>query len=231
MRRTTSSPNRVHLVLVAAGVVVLVAGGGAVLRLADDDVARVPSTVPVPIAKAPSPEAPSAAPSIEPAVRLPADGSLPATEDPEEFATLVSLALFTWDTTATEPGEVRGRLLDVADPTGEESPGLLADLDDYLPDTATWAQLAQYSTRQRIEVTNAEVPASWTAAMTATPTPDVAPGTTAVTVTGVRHRAGIWEGDDVTSRHGVAFTVFVVCAPTYPECHLLRLSEHDNPLR
>jgi len=25
--------------------------------------------------------------------------------------------------------------------------------------------------------------------------------------------------------------VFVVCAPTYPTCHLLRLSQLDNPLR
>ena len=228
MRRTTSNPGRARLALVAASVVVLV---GAALKFAHDDGTRVPSPAPVHVMEAESPDAPSAAPQSEPAVRLPADGTLPATEDPEEFATLVSLALFTWDTTATEPGAVRGRLLDVADPTGAESPGLLADLDDYLPDAATWAQLAQYSTRQRIEITNAEVPASWTAAMTATPTPEVAPGTAAVTVTGIRHRAGVWEGNDVTSRHGVAFTVFVVCAPTYPACHLLRLSELDNPLR
>ena len=231
MRRTTSSPSRGRLVLIAAGVLVLVAVVGGVLRLAHDDVARVPSAVPVRVEKAANPQAPSAAQNAEPGLRIPADGTVPTTQDPEEFATLVSLALFTWDTTVTEPGEVRGRLLDVADPTGEESPGLLADLDDYLPDTATWAQLAQYSTSQRIEVTDAEVPASWTAAMTATPTPEVAPGATAVTVTGVRYRAGVWEGDDVTSRHGVAFTVFVVCAPTYPTCHLLRLSELDNPLR
>jgi hypothetical protein len=29
----------------------------------------------------------------------------------------------------------------------------------------------------------------------------------------------------------VEFTVFVVCAPTYDTCHLLRLSQLDNPLR
>ena len=28
-----------------------------------------------------------------------------------------------------------------------------------------------------------------------------------------------------------AFTVFVVCEPAYDTCHLLRLSELDNPLR
>ena len=41
----------------------------------------------------------------------------------------------------------------------------------------------------------------------------------------------VWNGQPVTSEHPVAFTVFVVCAPTYPTCHLLRLSQLDNPLR
>ena len=44
-------------------------------------------------------------------------------------------------------------------------------------------------------------------------------------------RTGVWNGQPVTSEHPVAFTVFVVCAPTYPTCHLLRLSQLDNPLR
>jgi len=56
------------------------------------------------------------------------------------------------------------------------------------------------------------------------------PGTTAFTITGVRHRSGVWEGTPVTSEHDVAFTVFVVCAPSYPACHLLRLSRLDEPL-
>lgn len=162
---------------------------------------------------------------------LPADGSVPPSSDPRAFATLVSRALFTWDTTTTEPGEVRGRLLAVADPTGEESPGLLFDLDGYLPNAPTWTQLAEYSTRQRLEITSAEIPAAWAAAIGGAPSSEVAPGTTAVTVTGIRHRYGVWEGDEVASQHDVAFTVFVVCAPTYPTCHVLRLSELDNPLR
>ena len=56
------------------------------------------------------------------------------------------------------------------------------------------------------------------------------PGTTAFTIEGVRHRTGIWEDAPVSSEHDVSFTVFVVCGPSYPECHLLRLSMLDNPL-
>ena len=48
--------------------------------------------------------------------------------------------------------------------------------------------------------------------------------------TGTRHRSGIWEGEPVSSEHDVAFTVFLVCAPAYHECHLLRLSMLDKPL-
>ena len=44
-------------------------------------------------------------------------------------------------------------------------------------------------------------------------------------------RQRVWNGQPVTSQHEVAFTVFVVCAPTYLTCHLLRLSQLDNPLR
>ena len=50
-------------------------------------------------------------------------------------------------------------------------------------------------------------------------------------IEGTRHRTGTWSGEPVTSAHPVAFTVFVVCAPTYDTCYLLRLSQLDNPLR
>ena len=40
----------------------------------------------------------------------------------------------------------------------------------------------------------------------------------------------MWEGEPVASEHDVAFTVFIVCGPSYPECHLLRLSMLDKPL-
>ncbi len=56
------------------------------------------------------------------------------------------------------------------------------------------------------------------------------PGTTALTIHGTRHRSGVWEGEPAASEHDVAFTIFMVCGPSYPECHLLRLSMPDKPL-
>jgi hypothetical protein len=56
------------------------------------------------------------------------------------------------------------------------------------------------------------------------------PGTTGLTIRGIRHRTGVWEGEPVASEHDVAFTVFIVCGPSYSECHLLRLSMLDKPL-
>ncbi|QAY63538.1 hypothetical protein ET495_10080 [Xylanimonas allomyrinae] len=155
----------------------------------------------------------------------------PGRTDPEAFARAVGEALFTWDTTTTEQGEVRGRLLAVADPTGAESPGLVSDLDGYVPTPQAWELLHRYATRQWLEISAAAEPAGWEAARASAPSGVVAAGTTAVTVTGTRHRAGVWEGAPVTSQHEVAFTAFVVCEPAYPTCYLLRLSELDNPLR
>ncbi|MCL1870597.1 MAG: hypothetical protein FWF90_09335 [Promicromonosporaceae bacterium] len=228
MRRLPSLTARGRLTLVAVGLAAAIAVGGLAVHAGD----RTPKVVaaPSPAPGLGAPAAPSDNQSAAAPLRLAADGTVPPTSDPLAFTTLVSQALFTWDTTSTDPGEVRGRLLDVADPTGEESPGLLADLDGYVPDAATWTRLGTYSTRQWIDVTTAAVPAAWTAALAQT-RPYVAPGTTAVTVTGVRRRAGTWEREAVTSQHDVAFTAFVVCAPTYPTCRLLRLSALDNPLR
>lgn len=59
----------------------------------------------------------------------------------------------------------------------------------------------------------------------------LAEGTIAYTIEGTRHREGVWNDEQVTSEHPVMFTVFIVCAPTYDTCHLLRLSQLDNPLR
>ena len=152
------------------------------------------------------------------------------TGDPVAFATAVARALFDWDTTGSHTlADHKGRLLAVADPTGVESPGLVADLGGYLPSAQTWDFLAGYETRQWIDVTNARVPDQWHAVVAAGS--GLAPRTTAVTVTGVRHRAGTWEGDEVTARFDVAFTAVVVCGPTYPRCYLLRLSRLDEPLR
>ena len=140
-------------------------------------------------------------------------------------------ALFAWDTaTITTPADLTERLVAVADPTGESSAGLVADIANYLPTLSAWAELRRYQTRQWIEITSTEVPSLWATAVEQAGPGGLLPGTTAYTINGVRHRSGIWEGEAVRTAHDVAFTVFVVCGPSYPECHLLRLSRLDAPL-
>lgn len=151
--------------------------------------------------------------------------------DPEAFARRVAEALFAWDTaTITTQAELTERLVAVADPTGESSAGLVADVANYLPTLDAWAELRRYETRQWIEITSTEVPGLWPTAVQQAGPDGLLPGTTAYTIHGVRHRSGIWEGEPVSTAHDVAFTVFVVCAPSYPQCHLLRLSRLDEPL-
>lgn len=156
---------------------------------------------------------------------------LSPTADPETFARRVAGALFDWDTAhvASRRAYV-DRLVEFADPSGESTPGLVADIAGYLPTEEAWQQLRGYSTRQRIEINDLSVPTLWAQALQQAGHDGLAPGTAAYTVTGVRHRAGIWESEPVSSSHDVAFTTFIVCGPTYPECHLLRLSRLDEPL-
>lgn len=156
---------------------------------------------------------------------------IPATSDPEAFARQVADALFAWDTAATvSTDELTERLITVADPTGESSAGLRADVANFLPTAVAWSELRRYETRQWIEVTSADVPELWATAVDQAGPDGLLPGTTAYTIRGVRHRTGLWEGEPVSSVHDVAFTVFIVGSPSYPECHLLRLSQLDQPL-
>lgn len=149
---------------------------------------------------------------------------------PEAFARTVAEALFEWDT-ATIIGRTDHieQLVAVADPTGDSTPGLVSDLDNYLPTPEAWVDLAQYQTRQWLSIDSLATPSKWAEAQ-AQAGDQLLPGTTAFTIHGVRHRSGVWEGAPVTSAHDVAFTVFIVCGPSYPECHLLRLSILDKPL-
>ncbi len=160
-------------------------------------------------------------------VELPA---LRATSDPETFARQVAEAAFEWDTARligrTDHVE---QLVAVADPTGESTPSLVSDLDNYLPPPDAWVELAQYETRQWLSIDSVATPNMWAEAETQAGD-ELLPGTTAFTIHGTRHRSGIWEGERVASAHEVAFTVFIVCGPSYPECHLLRLSMLDKPL-
>lgn len=159
-----------------------------------------------------------------------APSPIPPTAHPEAFARRIAAAVFTWDTTAGyEPTDYAQQVLDAGDPSGVETPGLAADLADYLPDTADWAQLRQYGTRQWLTIDTATVPSSWGQALQQGQA-TLLPGTTAYTITATRHRSGVWDGKPVTTSGQVSFTVFETCQPTYPTCRVLRLSQLDNPL-
>ena len=153
------------------------------------------------------------------------------TGDAEAFARQVAVAIFAWDTeTDSDPVSLIEPFLPLADPTGESTPGLVADLTNYLPTTEAWADLRTYGTRQWLTVTSMAVPTTWATAVDQAGPGGLLPGTIAYTVRGIRHRAGTWEGEPVTSAHDVAFTIFCVCAPSFPDCRLLRLSRLDDPL-
>lgn len=152
------------------------------------------------------------------------------TSDPDAFARLVADALFEWNTaTLVGRAEHVQQLVAVSDPAGESSPGLVSDLENYLPTEEAWAELAQYETAQWLAIDSVVTPTLWDEAE-AQAGNELLPGTTAFTIEGTRHRSGLWENQPVASEHEVAFTVFVVCAPSYAQCQLLRLSRLDEPL-
>ena len=176
----------------------------------------------------PAPSETRSAQADDRVVELPA---LRPSTDPESFARLVAQALFDWDTaTITSRTDHIEPLVAVADPTGESTPGLVSDLDNYLPMQDAWVDLAQYETRQWLSIESVTTPTLWAEAVSEAGPDGLLPGTAAYTIRGVRHRCGVWEGAPVRSSHDVAFTVFIVCDPSYPECHLLRLSMLDKPL-
>ena len=152
------------------------------------------------------------------------------TGDPGAFARLVAEAIFEWSTaTLVGRAELVERLITVGDPTGESTPGLVSDLDNYLPTADAWVELARYETAQWLDVESVVTPTLWDEAE-AQAGNELLPGTTAFTIEGTRHRSGLWENQPVASEQEVAFTVFIVCAPSYAQCHLLRLSRLDEPL-
>ncbi|NNG18773.1 hypothetical protein HJ590_04135 [Naumannella sp. ID2617S] len=152
--------------------------------------------------------------------------------DPDLFARSVATSLLAWDTASGWlPLDYASVILAVGDPSGIEQAGLASDVAAYLPNRDAWIELRQYATRQHLTIDQAFVPDAWAEAVEQAQPGQIAPGTVAVTIEGTRHRAGIWNGEPVSSEHSVAFTVFVTCAPTYPTCHLLRLSQLDKPLR
>lgn len=161
----------------------------------------------------------------------PTAGAVAKTSDPASFAVSVAWALFDWDTTASIPlSGYTGRLLAVADPSGEDSAGLVTDLSTYLPSPASWSDLTGYRVRQWIDINSYAVPETWNETKTDDAGHQLAPGTTAYTVTGLRRRSGIWQGQQAQTVDQVTFTIFMTCWPTYDTCKLLRLSQLNHPL-
>lgn len=161
----------------------------------------------------------------------PASRALPRTDDAVAYARAVATALFTWDTTSGYlPTDYQAAVLADADPTGEETSGLIADVVTYLPTTEQWLDLATMAVSQTLSIDAAAIPAGWES-IAAGAHGQLRPGTVAVTITGTRTRTGVWDGEPALKTSPVAFTVFLACRPAFDQCHLLRLSQLDNPLQ
>lgn len=207
--------------IVTAATLVLVLVGVGVYGLVTGP--RTPDPPPA----SPSPSAP-VTPGGDPRELAP----IPETDDPEEFARSVAEALFAWDTASgLMPLDYTSVLLGVADPTGIEQAGLASDIAGYLPTRESWTELRKYSTTQHLEITGVFVPEAWAQAEEQAQPGQLQPGTTAYTIEGIRHRAGVWNDEPTESAHEVAFTIFLTCPPDGDPCHLLRLSILDQPLR
>ena len=223
---TAPRSRRTVVALIATAVVVLLITGVGVYGLITGSRGHGESTGPVSPTTEHDP-GPSNAPD-RPAPRIPA---IPRSTDAETFARSVATALFTWDTgSGFLPLDYTEVILDVADPSGTEQPGLAADLATYLPTHDAWTQLRQYATQQHLEITSAYVPDAWADALAQAQRGQLPEGATAFTIEGIRHRSGDWNGDQVSADQQVAFTIFIACPPK-DTCHVLRLSQLNNPLR
>lgn len=160
---------------------------------------------------------------------------------PEAFAREVAEALFTWDTTSGYgPADYAQELADVT--ASIEADAAATDVRAYLPTPAAWAQLRAHQTRQWLTIDTISIPDAWETAMAQAAPGQLPDGAVAYTITGTRHRDGLWDTEPVTTAHPVAFTLFLTCTrerSTVPPpgdgitetCRLLRLSQLDNPLR
>ncbi len=161
----------------------------------------------------------------------PAPSALPKTDNPIVYAKAVAAALFDWSTTSGySPSDYTAPVLADADPSGEEIAGLIGDIASYEPTDAQWTQLATMQVVQRLTISSAVVPSLWPEAL-AQAYGQLRPGTTAITITGVRHRTGVWYGQPAATTDPVSFTVFEACTPAFPRCHTLRLSQLNDPLQ
>lgn len=161
----------------------------------------------------------------------PAPAVLPQTDNPVIYAKAVAEALFDWSTTTGyAPSDYTAPVLADADPSGEEIAGLVGDVASYEPTTAEWTELGTMKVVQHLTITSARVPSLWPEAL-AEAHGQLRPGTTAITITGVLHRTGVWYGQPASTTDPVSFTVFEACSPSWPVCHTLRLSQLNDPLQ
>ncbi|WP_183377335.1 hypothetical protein [Helcobacillus massiliensis] len=230
---TSDRSSRRRLVLIAAGSVTALVCGVGIYGLATGPHTPTSTSGTLPtITTGPSPSSTTpatASPSASGASSVP---RVARSADPEQFARNVATTLFAWDTaTGLLPLDYTSAVLAVGDPSGAEQAGLATDVAAYLPSRTAWQDLREYGTSQHLTIDRAYIPDQWGEAVAQAPEGQLAPGTVAYTIEGTRHRTGTWNGERVGSAHKVEFTVFVVCAPTYDTCHLLRLSQLDNPLR
>jgi hypothetical protein len=212
---TVSTVTAIGLALIGFGVYGLVGGPAA------------PSSPPAP--------SPSGTATIMPGTPGPTSpahaASLPKTDNPEDYARAVAKALFTWDTmSGLTLQDYQDAVVAGADPTGSETAGLVSDLAAYLPTDEVWQQLRTYQTAQSLTIDSAKIPTSWPG-IVASSGSELERGTVAVTITGTRHRSGTWEGQPQHTESPVSFTVFEVCEPAYEQCHVLRLSQLNDPLK
>lgn len=157
---------------------------------------------------------------------------LPRTNDPIRYARAVAVSLFTWDTASgLGPADYGQVVLSDADPTGTETPGLASDIAGYFPASDAWRQLTGHATTQHLTIETAVVPDAWADAVAQDRSGTIVDGMIAVTIDATRYRTGTVSGQEATSEHPVSFTVFLACEPAFDDCHTLRLSELDNPLR
>ncbi|WP_337007304.1 MULTISPECIES: hypothetical protein [unclassified Microbacterium] len=180
------------------------------------------------------PSVPESAPSLESSTpvapdRTHAPAPIETESNAKQFARTIAKRLFTWDTTTgRNVGEFMQPLIDVAD--SEEAPGLVSDLRGYYPDQESWAKLRNAHTLQWLAIDTLTIPSTWTAVVEQAAPGLIPPGAAAFTIAGIRHRAGVWEGQAVTDARPVSFTIFVAC-PTGDACRLLRLSTVDQPMQ
>ena len=229
MKRNLASWSRGRLIaVIAAGLVLLLLVGVGVYGLITGP--RPPDD------RAPDPAPTATAPGETDPVALGVPRVVPS-HDPDEFARNVAEVLFGWDTgSGLMPLDYTAGLLEVGDPSGTEPAGLASDIAAYLPSRETWIELRKYATTQHLVIDRSFVPEAWDQAVEQAQPGQLPPGATAVTIEGTRHREGVWNGEPVTAKQSVSFTVFLACPPPAPQfrtglCHVLRLSQLDNPLR